>query len=291
MTYICPHPDARAFLARAEAWLEGAEIEHVMALQSARFASADDSQFHKPLYWATVEEAGRILGCAFRTPPYRLGMTALPVAAVPGLVDDVAGVYDTLSGVAGPEPAASAFAAAWAEPRGLSWSVRSRQRLLAHKALVPTDEPPSGTLRLASAADRELARRWGDAFVRESGLAGLDGALCAELISNQGLYFWDDGAPRCMLGVLRETRDAAAIGILYTPGELRERGYATAAVSAFSRHLLERGLGYSYFCLDPFNVPADSICRRLGYALVQETVDIDFVNATASNRRPGSSQP
>jgi len=50
-----------------------------MTLQSARFASTDDSAFEKHLYWATVEDCVEIVGCAFRTPPYLLGMSALPL--------------------------------------------------------------------------------------------------------------------------------------------------------------------------------------------------------------------
>jgi hypothetical protein len=279
MMRILLHADASAFLARAEAWLMRAELQHTMALRSARFACTDDSHFQKPLYWATVEQGDEIVGCAFRTPPYRLGITDLPLDAIPALVDSVAAVYGSLSGVAGPEPAASAFTAAWSELRGGSWSVHSRQRLLAHKVVVPANNPPPGALRLATAADGALAHQWGAAFARESGLAALDGAFCVRLIAAGQLYFWDRHAPCCMLGVLRETHDAAAIGVLYTPPALRERGYAAATVAAFSSHLLDRGLAHSYFCLDPGNVVADSICLRLGYGLVQETADIDFVAA------------
>lgn len=279
MTTIRLYPDAREFLARAGAWLGRAEMENAMALTSARFASRGDARFPLPPYWATVEEGDEIVGCAFRMPPFRLGLTALPLGAIPALVDSVRGFYRTLSGVAGPEPAVSAYAARWIELHGGSWSVQSRQRLLAHRAIVPTAAPPKGALRAATPADVPVAQRWGAAFAAESGLATLDGRVSVELCAIGQLYFWDDGAPCCMLGVLRETRDAAAIGILYTPPELRERGYATAAVAAFSRRLLERGLERSYFCLDPENPIADWVCRRLGYGPVQDTADIDFVPA------------
>ncbi len=276
---VCQHSDAHAFLARAERWLERAAMEHAMALQSARFARADDSRIEKPLFWATVEEADEIVGCAFRTPPFRLGITALPPVAVPLLVESLATIYPTLAGIAGPEPAASAFAAAWTDLRGGSARVQARQRLLAHRLIVPTGDPPPGVLRPAVEADGAVARQWGAAFAVESTLAALDGVLCARLIRERRLYFWDDGGPQCMLGVLRETRDAAAIGILYTVPARRERGYASAAVAAFSRHLLDRGMAHSYFCIDPASVVADAIYRKLGYVGVQDTVDIDFSGA------------
>ena len=274
---IVLHRDARAFLARAERWLRLAEMECAVALRSADYARTDDSQFLRPLYWATVEDGrGEIAGCAFRTPPYRLGLTSLPLGAIPAVVDSVAGVYDSLSGVAGPEPGASAFTAAWTKLRGGSSSVQARQHLLLHRALVPTPDPPPGRLRPGRGTDAHLAQEWGATFARESGLTGLDGALCTQLLRAGQIFFWDDGAPRCMLGVLRQTRDAAAIGVVFTPPTYRERGYATAAVSAFSRELLERGLPHSYFCLEPSSAAGYSLCHRLGYAIVQETADIDL---------------
>lgn len=253
-----------------------AAIQHSMALQSARVARTADWQFRKPLYWATIEDGAEIVGCAFRTPPHRLGLTALPLDVIPTLVDSVGTFYPTLSGVAGPEAPAMAFTTAWLAKRGGSWSVRARQQLLEHRAVIPVANLPQGTLRPASTADGELALHWGAAFARESGLAALDGAVCVRLIPEQRLYFWDDGGPRCMIGVLNQTGDAAAIGILYTPPPFREHGYARASVATLSRHLIERGMTRSYFCLDPADAATYSICVRLGYGVVQNTVDIDY---------------
>jgi hypothetical protein len=279
MMRVLLHPDARAFLARAEPWLTRAEMEHSVALQSARFARTEGWRFQQPLYWATIEDASGIVGCAFRTPPHRLGITALPPEAIPELVESVGSIYRTVAGVAGPEPAAKAFTTAWLGQRGGSSVVRTRQRLLEHKAIVPTSKRVHGTLRLAAGTDAGTALEWGAAFARESGLTMLDGSVCAQLITDRRLYFWDDGVPRCMLGVLRETRDAAAIGILYTPPTLRERGYATASVVAFSQQLLDRGMTRSYVCIDPADAAAYSVCSKLGYGVVQDTVDIDYDRA------------
>lgn len=273
---ICVHADAGAFLARAESWLLAAEVERAVALTSARYARANEPHYESAPYWATIEEHGEIVGCAFRTPPYRLGVTILPDAAVAPLVANVAAVYRALSGVSGPEQTASAVADAWAEPRGGAWSVVSRQRLFEHKLVVPRSERPRGALRSATAADVRCAHEWGAAFARESGLAAFDGAFCARLLNEGRLYFWDDGVPCCMLGVLRETADAAAIAVIYTPEKLRERGYAAAAVSAFSQQALERGLRHSYLYADPEDPVADAIGRGLGFAVVQDAVDIDF---------------
>lgn len=278
MLRVCTHADARAFLGRAQAWLQKSEIEHAMALDSARNASADDSHYERPIYWATVEDDGEIVGCAFRTPPYLVGLTALPEAAIAPLIASLAAVYPTLPGVSGEETTAKAFASAWTAAHGGSWSIRarSRQRLYLHKVLVPESSGPRGALRLASTRDARHAQAWGAAFARESGLP-FDGNFCAELIRHGRLYFWDNGEPCCMLGVLRESRDSGAIGVIYTPPALRERGYAAASVGALSRHWLDRGIRNSYLYADPANRAADAICLRLGYEVVRDAADFHFV--------------
>jgi hypothetical protein len=246
-----------------------------MPLQSARRARADDSKFERPTYWATVEDADGIVGCAFRTPPYLVGITALPETAIGPLVANLETVYASLPGVAGTEPAASAFASAWTAVHGGSWRVQSRQRLYLHRALVPQDPGPRGALRLANAADLERARAWGNEFARESRVP-LDGRFCTELVRHGQLYFWDNGEPCCMLGILRETPDSGAIGVIYTPPPLRERGYAAASIAALSQLWLDRGVMNSYVCGDPANIAGDAICLRLGYEIVQDSADIHF---------------
>lgn len=275
MLRVCRHANAREFLTRAEPWLASAQIEHAVVIGNAQHASANDSLYEKPMYWATIEDDSRIVGYAFRTPPYRLGVSALPDSAIAALVVDVDALYASLSGVSGAEPAASVFAAAWTKKHGGSWHVQSGQRLFALRALEAPGSNPSGALRPAGAGDVALAHDWGAAHARDSGIAPLDGRVCASLIRDRKLYFWDDGRPRCMLGILRQAPNAAAISILYTPAGLRKRGYATAAVAALSRQWLDRG-AKPFVTADPKNAAVNALCRGLGFEQFQDEVDIDF---------------
>src|SRR5688572_33472621 len=112
------HLDARAFLTRAEPWLLTREIEHGVVLQSARQARANDTHYERPIYWATFEEDGRLVGCAYRTPPYKVGVTLLPEDAIAPLVADLAATYPgPIGGFSGPDPTVSALAAAWVAQR------------------------------------------------------------------------------------------------------------------------------------------------------------------------------
>ena len=271
------HTDARAFLARAEPWLLTREIEHAGVLQSARQARADDSRYERPIYWATLEDDGRLVGCAYRTPPFKVGVTALPDAAIAPLVADLAATYPgNISGFSGPDPTVSILASAWVEQRGGSWSVNTRGRLMSFSGGAADDgATKKGVLRLADANDTALAQSWGAAASIDSGIAALDGNLCVQLIRAKLLYFFADDRARCMLGLLRETRESVAVGIVYTPATFRGQGYATAALRALDRLLEERGVKNRYLWVDPRSDGAQALAAKLGCRFVYDSIDID----------------
>jgi hypothetical protein len=271
MLTVRRYTHARAFLARAEPWLLDAEIERAGPLSSARQASADDSRYERPTYWATIEDGDKIIGCAYRTPPFRVGVSALPTDALAPLSLDLEKVYRHVSGFSGIDPAASALADIWIARHGGSSAIVSRSFLFSLGAPAQAVDS-AGTLRGAIPGDAALAKDWGDAAAKESGIAALDGKLCVRLIGAGQLYLYDaGGAPRCLLGVLHSTPRAASLAVVD-----RHRGHARAAIAALSTRLAERGVAKRYFHFDPSNRGAQGLAQKLGGELVQAGVDIDF---------------
>jgi hypothetical protein len=276
MLTVRRYPDARTFLARAEPWLLDAEIERAGPLSSARQASADDSRYERPMYWATIEDDDKIIGCAYRTPPFRVGVSALPKDALAPLSLDLEKVYRHVSGFSGIDPAASALADIWIARHGGSSAIVSRSFLFSLGEPAQAVDP-SGTLRGAIPRDTALAKDWGDAAAKESGIAALDGNLCARLIGAGQLYLYEaGGAPRCLLGVLHSTPRAASLAIVYTPAAERRRGHARTAIAALGNLLAARGVAKRYFHFDPSNRGAQALAQKLGGELVQAGIDIDF---------------
>ena len=273
---VVRHPDARAFLERAERWLEASDMENALVLTSARNARIDESRYPKPVYWATVEDGGRIVGCAVRTPPYRLGVTALNDTAIAAVIVHVAQVYATLSGVSGPEPTVDVLAAAWCRTRGGTARVSSRHRLYSLRVLIPPAHRPHGALRPATEADAALVRSWGEAFVKEAGVEGMTADFFTQLLRARTAYLWDDEEPRCLAASIRQTPRASAIGVLFTPLAWRGRGYGTAAVAALSGLLFGGGSSSCYLYAHPENTAVSRIVGGIGYQRVQDQSDIDF---------------
>jgi hypothetical protein len=281
MLRVHRHTDPGAFLTRAESWLLESDIERAGALQSARNARANDLYYQRPMYWATIEDEGSIVGCAFRTPPYLVGVTALPEAAVGPLIADLDQVYEQVSGFSGPHETAEALAKAWTATHGGSSRLTARQRLFE----LPADLPPrtaDGMLRLAGRDDVGLAQSWGAALALDSPGTPFDAKFCAQLALGKRLYFWVDDRPRCMIGVARETPRSAAVGLVYTPASYRAQGHATTALTALQRLFVERGLQHSYIYVDPTNDAVLALAQALGGRVVHDEVDVEWRAAPAA---------
>jgi len=279
MLRIRRHADVRPFLARAEAWLLGAEERYGLLLGIASQVRGGVHHYRQPIYWATVEEDSRdgdaaIVGCVFRTPPHHVGVTELPDAAVEPLVSSLRETYLSLPGVGGPERTASALAGAWTARFGGRWLVEHRQRLHSLTAVRFPSSPAPGTLRLALAADLPVARAWMAGFIRETGARHVGADTAGRLIDQGRLHFWVDREPRCMVGAVRDTPNTAGVAAVYTPQQFRNRGYASVAVATLSRQLLDAGKHSCFLYTDLANPVSNSVYRQIGYEPIDDVVDL-----------------
>jgi uncharacterized protein len=151
-----------------------------------------------------------------------------------------------------------------------------RQRIYQLDAVVPV-QGVAGTLRPASATERELLIAWSEGFMRDT-VAGadrddatrtVDGFLSAD---DRQLYLWEDGAPVSMAAALGRTPHGIRVSYVYTLPELRGRGYASACVAALSQLMLERGRRFCFLFTDLDNPTSNHIYQNIGYRPV---VDVD----------------
>ena len=276
---ILRHPDPRAFLDRADPWLLLREAENNLVLGLAESLSEGNSRYGSPLYFATVECGGGVVGCAFRTPPYKLGVTRMPLEAAPLLARDVAEVYDTLPALLGPVDEALAVADAWAASQKVRAVPGMRQRIhRLDRVRFPSPVAP-GEMRLAGRADVALLVPWLESFLRTTGLreSGDPGQAVHRLLGGSFLALWVDDVPVSMAGFPARTRNAVRIGYVYTPVEHRRRGYASALVAHLSSHVLDSGFRHCVLYTDLANPTSNRIYRAVGYRPVQDVMDVNFV--------------
>ncbi len=270
--------DVDSFLERAEGWLRQAEAENNLILGVAHQVRRGDHPFEEPIYLAAVVENESIVTCAFRTPPFKLGLTRAPESAIPRLVRDVREVYGSLPGVLGPEPAAVQFADLWTLEFGGEWERGMRQGIYALEEVISPSKPAPGGLRLATDADLPLVLDWAEAMIRFAGVpAGSLERLTRSLVRSESMFFWEDGEPRSMAGVTGNTPNGARIAFVYTPEELRGRGYASSCVAALSQRMLDQGRRFCFLYADLSNPTSNSIYQRIGYRHVRDALEIRFI--------------
>jgi RimJ/RimL family protein N-acetyltransferase len=274
---ITRFPDAQSFLNRAGNWLLLQEAENNLVLGIANRLLSQDHPYGNPIYLATVEADDQITGCAWRTPPHKLGLTRLPINSVPLLVRGVADVYTGLPAVLGPEEEATEFAKLWARQFGSKWAIGMRQRIYRLDRVTPPSALVHGALRRAESADATLAAEWGAAFARDTGIEDLDPLAYSERSIRAGsLYLWDDREPRSMAATVGTTPNGIRVGYVYTPPAFRSRGYATATVASLSQLLLDGGQRFCFLYTDLENPISNAIYERIGYQPATDVVDVNF---------------
>ena len=270
--------DAGAFLDRAGPWLLRAEAEHNLLLGIAEQLRTGRHSYEEPIFLATVEGSEGISGCAFRTPPFKLGLTRMPRAAIPSLVDAVASVYPAIPAVMGPTSTARPFAKRWSARLGVDFEVGMRMRIFQLDRVVPPANTAQGHMRPATLADLGRATEWTRGFTADvRQLVGEPDLLARRLIDEGRLYFWEDQRPMSMAAGMSETPNGIRVGLVYTPPTARRRGYASACVAALSQRHLDLGRQFCFLYTDLANPTSNTIYRRMGYQPVCDVEDYNFV--------------
>jgi hypothetical protein len=133
-----------------------------------------------------------------------------------------------------------------------------------------------GRMRRYQPADRELVVAWLEAFSAEAQPAGappLDAAawLDRRISSPEGhVVLWEDGPVVSMAAYGQPTPHGIRIGPVYTPPELRRRGYASAVTAAVTQALLDGGRRYCFLFTDLANPTSNIIYQRIGYRPVTD---------------------
>lgn len=274
--HVVAHPGPREFLDRAESWLLEAEDEHNLLLSLSYARARRDPGEHD--LFATVEDAGSVVGCAFRTPPHKLGVTRMPLGAITPLVELLAGRFAEVPAVLGPREVAEPVAAAWAAAEGVDWRPGLRQRIYRLDEVVPP-RPVPGELCRATRSDLERTLEWQAGFADDAGAQFRAPRESVEgWIERGDLQYWMvDGEPVSMAVAQGRTPNGIRVGFVYTPRELRGRGYASACVAALSRKMLDSGLSFCVLYTDLSNPISNRIYERIGYRPVCDVVDCEIL--------------
>ncbi len=241
----------------------------------------------EPLFgwWRPGADGNQVRGAFLHTRAFPVFLTFMSQRAAAELAGDLAATGRLIQGVNAECDAAEAFAEALAHHTGTAATVHRRMRLFVLGELVRPHPGPEGASRLATERDRSLLAEWLRAFTREVGDPDTQDnqAAADERLSYGGIIIWDvGGVPVSIAGRTRIVAGMARVGPVYTPPELRGRGYAGGATVAVSQAALDAGATEVVLYTDLSNPTSNDLYQRLGYRAVEDRLVLAFEPATRS---------
>jgi len=270
------HDNATSFLERADEFLLEREAQHNLMLGLSARLRTEPRLYGEEPYFAVALDGDRVVGAAMRTPPHNLILSEMDDDdALEPIAEDAESVFGSLPGVVGPKEPAGQFARLWEARTGASAAIGIQQRVYrASEAILP--EGVSGSRRPYDEADRDLVIAWMEAFVDEAlpqaPPEDAEGWLERSLANpDGGLELWvDEGRPVSFSGYGGLTPNGIRIGPVYTPPELRRRGYASALVAEQTKMLLDGGRTFCSLFTDRADPTSNSSYQRVGYEPVSD---------------------
>ncbi|MBA2632124.1 MAG: GNAT family N-acetyltransferase [Chloroflexi bacterium] len=282
------HGTVDDFLAAAGEFLEAREAEHNLLFGISSFVrTSPELLTDGPATFATVSDSsGRVVAATLRTPPHNQVLSWIEeLGAVDVLVEALRD--ERLPGMLGPTEPAARFARRWSDATGQPARIEVAERIFRLERVLPPERPATGSWRFLESGDRDLIARWLVAFsdeaMPEAPPMPDPGAAADRWIAQVGRigYLWDDGGEVVSLvGAGGETPHGIRIGPVYTPPELRGRGYASSLTAAASQDQLDRGRQFVFLFTDLANPTSNKVYRAIGYEPVSD-VDMHRFGADA----------
>jgi predicted GNAT family acetyltransferase len=275
------HGDAASFLSAAAPVLGADEPRHNLIYGICSTLIDSPGAYPTAYLWTIHAEVA--VGAAVMTPPFFL-VVAKPIAH--GVLQCAASALHeqelALPGVTGALPESDEFAQAWVALTGARVVPRMSQGIYAARAAQPPGRV-SGRSRPARPDDRDVVIEWLRAFQAEALPAGAPHVDLEDMVdrrlssSTGGFEFWEDkSGPSSLCGYGGRTPHGIRIGPVYTPPELRGRGYASALVAEVTKQLLDGGRDYCFLYTDLDNPTSNRIYVNVGYELVCESAEYAF---------------
>ena len=266
--------DPVPFFARVGDFLGRAEALHSLILGFRGPLERNPHYYgNEDPYLAAVLDGDEVVTVAARTPPHNLVLSRATDPAVDALVDALAAAGAELSGVGGPSAASDRFASRWTAAAAVTARLAFAELLYEATEVLPPRNV-AGRMRTCREDDRSTAVAWTKAFFAEALPAGSPGTGAETFVTRrlaepgEGLVIWDDGGAVSLAGYAGPTPTGIRIGPVYTPPELRGRGYASALTAALTADLLAGGRRSCFLSTDAAHPTANSIYRRIGYRFV-----------------------
>jgi predicted GNAT family acetyltransferase len=267
MYSIQSHPDHRAFAHAATDFLMRDEAFYCLPIGLLDYLRRVETANPEDRFW-TIHEGSDVAGIAWWTPPRPLGFSRMPENALGAFLAYLQEQGVRPSGVILPTEMSERVFQWFLERAGLSSEHDTGLRVF-RLDKVTRPRSVSGSMRVVQENDCPLVEEWIHRFNEDCHLVATreDARQAAErLISDRSLFLWEvDGRPVTMTGISGKTPHGIRVNAVYTPPELRGRGFASQLVADVSQAQLDAGNRYCFLFTDLANPTSNSIYQKLGY--------------------------
>ncbi|KOU68952.1 acetyltransferase [Streptomyces sp. MMG1533] len=275
--------DVDDFLARAGDFLRSRPGPHVMQLtwaERVRARGAKAFGTEAPVF-GLLERAGEVHATFYRLPPRGFGLSPLTPEQADSLAARLAALGHSLPSVSADHSTATAFAAAWQRHTGATPKIRdTRLRLYRLGTLTPPEPMPAGRGRVLGEQDLEQDMFWCGEFAKAVGEdVSIDADTWADTrFADKRYTLWEtpDGTPVSIAGMNPLIGGQIQVDIVYTPADLRGRGYAGAVTAEVSLAALAAGARDVVLFADLSNPTSNALYQRLGYRTLTDWAAYDF---------------
>jgi len=231
-----------------------------------------------PLMAVVEDESGAVLAAATMNRPYPIVVSPSPTAAAAALAGHLAEHGIAVPGITAEMATAQAFAESWVRRAGGQCRVDTRLGLYQLDQLVPPATVP-GNFRQAVVEDTAVLLPFAEGFYRDVRESLPDaGRQLERAIRERRLFVWCDSSGRIvsMAAFAGPTPNGIRVNFVFTPAELRGRGYASNCVAALTRQLLNSGRKLVFLFTDLTNPTSNRIYQAIGYRYLGEQQKILF---------------
>lgn len=274
--------DINDFLLRTGDFLRSRPALHnsqLTGLEKLRTCKSDAGNADATLF-GRLELGGEVRAVFYRRPSGLLGLTPLSADQADGLATFLVGLGRTVSRVSAEHGTAAAFAESWQRHANATPTFRQLIHLYRLGTLTPPEPQPDGRGRAVGEEDREqLIRLCGEFCEAVGEVPAVDaGSWDGSRFADRHFTFWEDedGTPVSLAASTTMIAGMVRVDPVYTPAEVRGRGYAGAVTVAVSRAALAAGATEVVLYTDPANTTSNALYQRIGYVPLADFAVYDF---------------
>ncbi len=231
-----------------------------------------------------VEQNGEIKLVSLRTPPYNQILSYTEdFKSIDVLTSKLLQKNIELPGVTGFKDGAKKFAQLWCKSKRFKSQLIRNERIY---KLEKVTEETSGNREffVGSEVNQSLILKWTKRFIREALPETEESLLLRSLegikedIKNKKIFLLKDrNEIVSMARKSGKTPNGNLVNLVYTPPELRRKGYATECVAKLSKYLLEEGNKFCFLFTDLLNPVSNRIYHKIGYRSVIDVDEYKFI--------------